>query len=47
MTKSQVQDHIVGRYSGYVKIFTDASRLLDNRVGVAFVLPDISYMASE
>lgn len=46
VTKSQVQDHIVGRYSGYVKIFTDASKLLDNRVGVAFVLPDISYMAS-
>lgn len=41
LDKYQVQGYINERYGGEVKIFTDASKLDDRKVGVAFVIPEL------
>lgn len=37
----------MGKYSGHVRIFTDASKLSDKRTAVAFVIPEISLVMSK
>uniref|UniRef100_A0A3Q3AL86 Reverse transcriptase domain-containing protein n=1 Tax=Kryptolebias marmoratus TaxID=37003 RepID=A0A3Q3AL86_KRYMA len=41
-------EHYIGRkYSEYIQIYTDASKMLTDKVGVAFVIPDLNIMKNK
>lgn len=41
--KYEVQTYLMGRYENVLKIYTDASKQTDNRVGVGYVIPMLKH----
>lgn len=45
--RSQVSRYLGEKYSMFIKIYTDASKTDDNRVGAAFIIPEINVMLNK
>ena len=42
-----MENYIKKEYSEYIQIYTDASKTLNDKVGIAFVIPDLNIMRNK
>ncbi|XP_024859831.1 uncharacterized protein LOC108230932 [Kryptolebias marmoratus] len=44
LERKEVENYIKREYSEYIQIYTDASKMLNNQVGISFIAPDLNFM---
>ncbi|XP_023190232.1 uncharacterized protein LOC111608691 [Xiphophorus maculatus] len=47
LEKKEVENYIGNEYAEYIQIYTDASKMSNNNIGIAFIIPDLDIMRNK